>query len=70
MLETERGVVVGQVLVKVWVTYSECLLWVWNFLSDWWLEWGVPWERNLQDEVMGRTWWEGTGLGEEEQLMI
>ena len=41
------GAVVGQVMVKVWGTWLECLLWIWTSLSDWWLEWGIPWERYL-----------------------
>ena len=47
MLEMERGVVVGQVMVKLGGTELECLLWIWNSLSDWWLERGILWERHL-----------------------
>ena len=44
-------------------------LWIWTVLSDWWLERGLPWERHMYDEVTGRTWWEGTGSIEEDQLV-
>ena len=32
---------------KGWETYLECLLWIWIFLSDWWLERGLLGERHL-----------------------
>ena len=38
MLETYRGVVVGEAMVVVWGIWWERLLCMWYFLSDWGLE--------------------------------